>query len=212
MIELQRICLKQGAFELMNVSLCVPTGGYGVLMGPTGSGKTTTLEVIAGLRKANSGKVLLHGEDATSLAPAQRNLGFVPQDGALFRTMTVRQNLAFPLHLRKESAARMEQRVGELARWLQIEPLLDRLATGLSGGEAQRIALGRALSFHPKILLLDEPISSVDEATRDLIADLLKQLPATQQTTVLHVTHSRAEAERLADVVFRMDRGRIVSQ
>jgi molybdate transport system ATP-binding protein len=127
----------------------------------------------------------------------------------LFRTMSVRDQLAFSLRIRRWPARQIDDRVKELADWLRIEPLLDRLPLGLSGGEAQRIALGRALAFHPRILLLDEPLSSVDEDTRDQLTDMLKRLHSHETLTVLHVTHSRLEAERLGNVIFRLRDGRI---
>src|SRR5262245_12308476 len=178
-------------------------------MGKTGCGKTSALECIAGLRTPASGRILLHGENVTELAPGARGLGYVPQDGALFPTMRVRDQLAFSLVIRHWPAQRIAERVKELAGWLELDALLDRWPYGLSGGEAQRIALGRALAFHPRILLLDEPLSSLDEETRGDLTSLLKQLHARENLTVLHVTHSSTEAERLGDVVFRLENGKI---
>ena len=209
MIELDKLCLSQGSFFLRGLSLAVPSGRYGVLMGKTGCGKTSLLECIAGLRSPDSGRILLHGNDVTRLTPAVRGVGYVPQDGALFHTMTVREQLAFSLVLRRWPAKQIDDRVRELARWLEIEPLLDRLPFGLSGGEVQRIALGRALAFHPRILLLDEPLSSLDAETRDQLTALLKRLHSHENLTVLHVTHSRSEAERLGEVRFRLENGEV---
>jgi ABC-type sugar transport system ATPase subunit len=204
-IAVDGLTVRQGAFALGPVSFEVPAGRYGVLMGRTGSGKTTLLEVIAGLRRPPGGRVLLRGRDVTGLPPADRNLGYVPQDGAVFRTMTVRENLAFALTVRRASSVEIVARVGELAEWLGLTAILDRIAVGLSGGEAQRVALGRALAFRPDVLLLDEPLSSLDEPTRDGLLELLDGLRKTARATVLHVTHSRAEADRLGDVVLRLD-------
>src|SRR5687767_9547183 len=131
-------------------------------MGKTGCGKTTLLEAVAGLRQPAAGRVILGGLDVTDRPPGERGLGYVPQDAALFRTMTVYGHLAFALNLRGWARAAVEARVRELADWLEITPLLQRRPAGLSGGEAQRVALGRALSFRPKYLLLDEPLSSLD--------------------------------------------------
>ena len=202
MIELDAVSVRQGAFALDGVSLAVPAGVYAVLVGPSGSGKTTLLEVIAGLRRPRTGRVRLRGADVTRLPPAARNVGYVPQDAALFRTMTVRENLGFALSLRGADPA---VRVTELAAWLGLGGLLDRRAVGLSGGEAQRVALGRALAFRPDVILLDEPLNAVDEAARGDMLDLLDGLRRERRVSVLHVTHARAEAERLADVVLELD-------
>ena len=209
MIDVDHLCLQQGAFKLADISFHVPRGKYALLMGKTGCGKTTVLEVVAGLRSLQGGRVMLNDRDVTYLTPAQRDIGYVPQDGALFRTMSVRDNLAFALSVRGHPAPVIAERVEQLADWLQIKHLLDRRAVGLSGGETQRIALGRALANHPPILLMDEPLSSLDEETRDLMIDLLKGLPGRHNVTVLHVTHSKLEADRLGDLVFRLHDGRI---
>lgn len=192
-----------------DVSLHVPAGKYAILMGRTGCGKTTVLEAVAGLRSILSGRIVLNGRDVTYSSPAQRDVGYVPQDGALFRTMTVRDNLAFALTIRNLAPPAVHARVEQLADWLQIGHLLERRAVGLSGGETQRIALGRALANHPPILLMDEPLSSLDEETRDRMIELLKGLPQRARVTVLHISHSRHEAEQLGDWIFRLQAGRI---
>jgi molybdate/tungstate transport system ATP-binding protein len=209
MITIENLHLRQGAFSLDGVSLHIPTGNYGVLMGQTGSGKTTLLEAVAGLRSISSGRIQLDGNDVTQFPPAARGIGYVPQDAALFRSLTVRENLGFALHVRKTAGDVTERRVQELAQWLGIAHLLERTPHGLSGGEAQRVALGRALAFRPRTLLLDEPLSSLDEETRDQLHGLLENLKQTRAVTVLHVTHSRHEAERLGDVVLRLVGGRV---
>jgi ABC-type sugar transport system ATPase subunit len=206
MVELDAVSVRQGAFGLDGVSLAVPAGAYAVLVGPSGAGKTTLLEVVAGLRRPRAGRVRLRGADVTRLPPAARNVGYVPQDAALFRTMTVRENLAFALAVRGTDAT---ARVAELAAALGLGGLLDRRTVGLSGGEAQRVALGRALAARPDVLLLDEPLSAVDEATRADLLALLDGLRRERRVTVLHVTHARAEADRLADVVLELDGGRV---
>ena len=181
MIELRDIAVRQGAFALAGVTFRVATGAHAVVMGPTGCGKTTLLEVIAGLRRPARGRVLLDGTDVTDRDPAARRVGYVPQEAAVFRTMTVRANLAFGLTVRA------------LAERLKLSHLLDRRAVGLSGGEAQRVALGRALAFGPRVLLLDEPFNAADAATRaDLIA-LLTDERARRALTILHVTHDRSD-------------------
>lgn len=209
MIDVDRLSLRQGAFRLDDISLHVPKGKYAFLMGKTGCGKTTVLEAVAGLRPVASGLIRLDDRDVTYRPPAERNIGYVPQDGALFSTMTVRDNLAFALSIRHQAAKMIKERVEQLAAWLHVTHLLERRAVGLSGGETQRIALGRALANHPPILLMDEPLSSLDEETRDRMVELLKGLPQKAQVTVLHVTHSRHEADQLGDLIFRLQDGRI---
>jgi ABC-type sugar transport system ATPase subunit len=209
MIAVENLSLQQGRFVLRGISLTVPTGCYGVLMGKTGCGKTSLLEAIAGLRPTGGGAVVLDGKEVTRLPPAARGVGYVPQDAALFRTMTVRQHLAFALAIRGIDPDLAERRVRELADWLGIAALLDRRPAGLSGGEAQRVALGRALSFQPRTLLLDEPLSSLDEETRDQLIELLRGIRQGGGVTVLHVTHSRREAEVLGDVILRLEGGQI---
>ncbi|MCX7825006.1 MAG: ABC transporter ATP-binding protein [Verrucomicrobiae bacterium] len=211
MITVEQLSIRQGAFRLESVSFVVPTGQYAVLMGRTGSGKTTVLEAIAGLRRIHGGRVILAGRDVTCEKPGARNLGYVPQDGALFTSMTVRANLGFALSIRRWPREKINARVSELAGLLGITHLLDRRVFGLSGGEAQRVALGRALAAHPPVLLLDEPLSALDEDTRNEMYGLLKSVRARTGVTALHVTHSPADAERLADVVFRLRDGKIAS-
>jgi ABC-type sugar transport system ATPase subunit len=209
MVEVEGVSIRQGAFALAGVSFAVPAGAYAVLVGRTGSGKTTLLEMLAGLRAPHNGRVLLRGADATRLPPAARGVGYVPQDAALFRTMTVRENLGFALAVRGAPRAEIDARVHELAGWLGLTAILPRRAAGLSGGEAQRVALGRALAFRPDVLLLDEPLSAVDEATRGELIGLLESVRKPRNVTVIHVTHSRPEAERLADLVLELEGGQV---
>ncbi len=209
MIDVDQLHLRQGNFEISDISLHVPKGNYALLMGKTGCGKTTILEAIAGLRPILSGRIQLNHRDVTYSPPAERDIGYVPQDGALFRTMTVRDNLAFALSIRNHLEAAIESRVEQLADWLGVRHLLSRYPVGLSGGETQRIALGRALANHPPILLMDEPLSSLDEETRDRMMELLRELPRKADVTVLHITHSRYESEQLGDLIFRLENGRI---
>ncbi len=209
MIELQRVSLRAGNFALHDISLRVESGEYAVLMGRTGRGKTTLLEAICGLRKVESGRIVLHGDDVTEWSPADRQIGYVPQDLALFPTLTVRQHLEFAVRLRKSAPAVIRERVDEMSALLGITPLLERHVQGLSGGESQRVALGRALSFHPAVLLLDEPLSALDEATRGEMYALLRSIRERTGVTVLHVTHSRQEAAALADRLLVLEDGRI---
>jgi len=207
MISLSELTICQGGFSLRGVSLEIPTGQYGVLMGKTGTGKTTLLEAICGLRPLTAGRIRLMGRDVTNLRPAARGLGYVPQDGSLFSRLTVREHLAFALVIRRWSRAAIDRRVEELAQLLGIEHLLDRRPSGLSGGEIQRVALGRALAMRPGVLLLDEPLSALDEDTRQEMYDLLRSVRRQTGATVLHVTHNRSEADRLSDRVFELRDG-----
>ena len=210
MIRLEDVAWRAGAFALEKISFTVPTGSYGVLMGSTGGGKTSLLEIICGLRRPVAGGVWLGEREVTHHAPGERGLGYVPQDGALFPTMTVREQLGFALRIRNRPAEEITQRVEELAKPLGIAALLDRRPPGLSGGERQRVALGRALAARPQVLLLDEPLSALDDDTREPLAELLHQIQRETAVTVLHVTHHRSEAARLADVLFRLDAGSVV--
>ena len=209
MIELDRLTLHAGDFLLRDVSFTVPTGQYAVLMGRTGSGKTTILEASLGLRRTSDGVIRLHGQDVTRWRPAVRGVGYVPQDGALFRTMTIREQIGLGLVIRKRPATEIQQRIQELAKWLGIGHLLDRKPRGLSGGERQRVALGRALSFRPRILCLDEPLSALDDDTRSEMVTLLKRVQQETGVTVLHVTHNQSEARQLADIRLHLEDGQV---
>jgi ABC-type sugar transport system ATPase subunit len=187
LIRLQNISWKAGAFALENVSFDVPAASYAVLMGRTGTGKTSLVEIICGI------------------PPGQRGLGFVPQDGALFPTMTVADQIGFALRIQKAPPNTINATVQELASEMAITHLLDRKPTGLSGGEKQRVALARALAAKPTVLLLDEPLAAVDEDTQTDLIQLLKRTQRQHQITVLHVTHSRREAEALATLRLRLE-------
>ena len=209
MIQLDSIAWRAGTFRLENVCFTVPAGRYAVLMGRTGCGKTTLLEIICGLRTPRSGRVIIGDHDVTHELPAARGVGYVPQDGALFPTFTVREQLGFALRLRRRPSDEINTRIAQLANELGVTQLLDRLPQNLSGGERQRVALGRALAANPKVLVLDEPLSALDEELRDDLTALLKRIQREHAITVLHITHSRAEAAALADIVFRLSDGRI---
>ena len=209
MILVERLSVRLGAFSLQDISFDVGQGQYAVLMGRTGCGKTTVLESICGLRPITAGRIVLMGRDVTTLKPAERCIGFVPQEGALFPTMTIRAHLAFALTIRKWSKRDINHRVDELAELLGLQRLLSRSPSGLSGGERQRVALGRALAARPGVLCLDEPLSALDEQTRDDMYLLLKSVREATRVTTLHITHSRTDAERLSDRVFWLHDGTI---
>ena len=209
MISVEHLEIRQGAFALHDISFAVPAGRYAVLMGRTGTGKTTLLEAIAGLRRTQAGRVKLSDTDVTRAKPAVRNIGYVPQDASLVTLMTVRDNLGFSLAVRRWPQDRIAERVNELAELLGLTALLERMAHDLSGGEAQRVALGRALASRPPVLLLDEPLSALDDATRGEMHGLLGTVRQHTGVTVLHVTHNAIDADRLADMVLRLENGKV---
>ena len=209
MIRVEQLTVRAGQFALSSLGFAVAAGEHAVLMGRTGSGKTTLLEAVCGLRRVTGGKVFLDNQDVTRWPPARRGIGLVPQDAALFQHLTVRQHLAFALEIRGWPISRREARVVELADWLALKPLLDRKPPGLSGGEAQRVALGRALSFQPAVLCLDEPLSALDDDTRADMCEVLRSVRARTGVTILHITHNLAEAGRLADRILLLQDGRV---
>lgn len=209
MIALQDLAVRLGSFKLEGITFEIPTGEYAVLMGRTGSGKTTILEAICGLKPVAGGRILLDGEDVTHQKPAVRRIGFVPQEGALFSVMTVREQIGFALSIRREPRKHIHDRVHELSTLLGIGHLLDRTPHGLSGGERQRVALGRALSASPRFLCLDEPLSALDEETRDEMYTLLKSVQRQTGVTTLHITHNKEDVQRLADRTLYLRDGRV---
>ena len=209
MIEVHQLIVAAGPTEIGPATFRVPASGHASLMGRTGAGKTSILEAVAGLRRVLSGTIHLAGRDVTRLRPGERGVGYVPQDLALFTTMTVREHLAFAPRIQQWDRARIDERVTQLAGLLGIGHLLDRRIHGLSGGEAQRTALGRALSAAPQILLLDEPLSALDDYTRSGMYALLKDVRAATGVTTLHVTHNMEEARQLADEVLFLESGTV---
>ena len=211
MIQLENLCLRNGSFELNDLSATIPSESYGILMGRTGCGKTTILEAICGLRPhVFSGTIRLNDSDVTHLKPAERGIGYVPQDSALFETMSIFENVAFALRLRKWTETDIEKRVHELAELMAITTLLGRRPFGLSGGEAKRVALARALAASPGVLCLDEPLSALDEQTHGEICDLLSELHREINVTILHITHSSTEARRLGETFLRLEDGKLI--
>ncbi|MCP4848007.1 MAG: ATP-binding cassette domain-containing protein [Verrucomicrobiaceae bacterium] len=205
MINIKDLSVRAGDFRLSNVNLRVPKSAYAVLMGKTGCGKTTLLECVCGLKRAVAGSIYFDDHEVTNLRPAERGVGYVPQDGAIFSTMKVSDQLAFGPSVRGWEKSEAKLRSEEIADELGIGYLMNRYPAGLSGGERQRIALGRALSCRPQVLCLDEPLSALDDDTKDEICELIERLRRNHPFTALHITHSRAEAERLGDMIFKIE-------
>ena len=200
------------AEALKNVDLTVPDGAFVVLLGPTGAGKTTTLRLIAGLETPDAGEVLIGGENVNALTPAQRDVAMVFQQYSLYPHMTVRENLAFPLRspILKTPEDEIVRKVAEVAEVLHISHKLDNKATALSGGEMQRVSIGRALVRDPLIYLMDEPLSSLDAKLRADLRVELKRIHAELAATLLYVTHDQIEAMTMASHVGVLDEGRLV--
>ncbi len=209
MIVVDQLSVTVGDFSLQEVSFSLLAGEYGILMGRTGSGKTTLLESLCGLKPIVSGRILINGEDVTGLKPGARGIGFVPQEGALFHKMSVRDQIGFALQIRRQPRSTIATRVRMLAELLGISDLLDRGPEGLSGGERQRVALGRALAARPSVLCLDEPFSALDEESRGDMYNLVRSVTRETGVTTIHITHSRTEAEQLGDRILRIVDGRV---
>lgn len=199
MIRIKDLWLKLGAFSLEGVNLSVDYGEYFVVLGPSGAGKTVLLECIAGLHRLRKGEIWIDGKDVTGLTPEQRRVGYVPQDYVLFPFLDVFENIAFGLRQRGYSEAEIEDRVRALAHLTGISHLLDRDPRSLSGGEKQRVALARALAPFPRVLLLDEPLSSLDLKTAKYLRVELRRIHDELGITTVHVTHNQIEAEEMAD-------------
>ena len=197
---------------IIDMSLDIPDGAFVVLLGPTGAGKTTTLRLIAGLEKADSGNILIGGENVNALTPAQRDVAMVFQQYSLYPHMSVRDNLAFPLRspILKTPEDEIARKVQEVAEVLHIPHKLDNKATELSGGEMQRVSIGRALVRDPAIYLMDEPLSSLDAKLRTDLRVELKRIHAQLAATLLYVTHDQIEAMTMATHVGVLDEGRLV--
>ncbi|MEC4851621.1 MAG: sulfate/molybdate ABC transporter ATP-binding protein, partial [Jaaginema sp. PMC 1079.18] len=179
------------------------------LLGPSGSGKSTLLRAIAGLESPDSGYITIDNQDVTHLDVRQRNIGFVFQHYALFKHLTIRQNIAFGLEIRKIPAAQIKSRVAELMALIQLEGLGDRYPHQLSGGQRQRVALARALAVQPQVLLLDEPFGALDAKVRKELRSWLRRLHDEVRVTSVFVTHDQEEAMDVADIIVVMNQGRI---
>jgi multiple sugar transport system ATP-binding protein len=212
-VELRQITKRfRDVAALNDISFTVGDGEFFVLLGPTGAGKTTTLRIIAALEKQDSGNVLFDGQPVDSLVPADRDVAMVFQQYSLYPTMTVYDNLAFPLRspLRRVPEPEIRVRVNRAAETLRISHLLDRKTARLSGGEMQRVSIGRAIVRQPRIFLMDEPLSNLDAKLRESLRVELQHLQKTQGDTTLFVTHDQIEALTMADRIGVLNQGRLV--
>ena len=209
-ILVRNISKRFGDFvALDDVSLDVESGALTALLGPSGSGKSTLLRIIAGLENADQGEILLAGKDATALAPQKRNVGFVFQHYAAFKHMTVWDNVAFGLKVRKRPKAEIAERVDELLNLVQLQNLGHRYPAQLSGGQRQRMGLARALAPEPQVLLLDEPFGALDARVRAELREWLRQLHDVVHVTTVFVTHDQDEAMEISDQIAVINHGRL---
>jgi multiple sugar transport system ATP-binding protein len=209
-IVLKNVVKKFGKIVALNeMDLDIKEEEFFVLVGPTGAGKTTTLRVVSGLEKIESGELLFSDEDAVPLSPAERDVAFVYQSFSLYPQMTVRKNLEFPLRspLYREDEGEIKNRVEHVAALLHITHLLDRMPDALSGGEMQRVGIGRAIVRKPKIFLMDEPLSDLDAKLREELRVELRQIQSELKTTTLYVTHDQVEAMSMGDRVAVLNKG-----
>jgi multiple sugar transport system ATP-binding protein len=212
-VELQHISKHfEGVTALDDISFDIKDGEFFVLLGPTGAGKTTTLRTIAGLEHQDAGAILFDGETVDNLPPSDRDVALVFQQYSLYPTMSVYDNLAFPLRspLRRTTEAETRKKVEETAEKLRISHLLKRKTANLSGGEMQRVSIGRAIVRSPRVFLMDEPLSNLDAKLREALRVELQHLQKTQNSTTLFVTHDQIEALTMADRIAVLNEGRII--
>jgi putative spermidine/putrescine transport system ATP-binding protein len=209
-VEIVAVTKRYGAvIAVDNVSLRVPHGSYCCLLGPSGCGKTTTLRLVAGHEEASDGDILIHDRNVTDLPPARRHTAMMFQNYALFPHRNCIDNVAFSLKMRGVGKAERYERAGEFLALVQMSGFAERMPAQLSGGQQQRVALARALITEPQVLLLDEPLSALDEFLRVQMRSELRRLQRGLGITFIHVTHAQDEAMALADLVVVMDQGRI---
>jgi ABC-type sugar transport system ATPase subunit len=210
-VQLDAVTFRVGDFAMEALALGVAGGEYFVITGPNGSGKTILVKLVAGLLCPEQGAIRIGGERMNETPPWRRQIGYVPQEGLLFPNRTVRGNIEFGLEVRRVGGPARTEAVVRVADILGIAPLLERSVEGLSGGERQRAALARALVLEPRVLLLDEPVSSIDEASRDGLCRELRRIQRTLGLTVIQVSHNAQEIGLVADRVAVMERGRVKS-
>lgn len=209
MIAVKNLSVELGKFHLRDISLEVETGEYFIILGPTGAGKTVLLESIAGLNPIKKGQIWLRGNEVTEIEPEKRNISIVYQDHVLFPHLSVADNIGFGLRMRKYSRQKIKETINEFADLLGIVTLLDRNPGTLSGGERQKVALARALSVQPELLLLDEPLSALDPETRERVRMEMRRIHDRLKVTTIHVTHDFEEAIALGDHIAVVGDGRL---
>ncbi len=209
MLEVKDLRVELGKFSLKDITFDVRDGEYFVLLGPTGSGKTMLLESVAGLKSIESGRIMINGRDVTSLNLEKRNIGFAYQDYVLYPHLSVRDNISFGLMWRWKTQREIKEAIDRAVELLGIEDLLRKRLMDLSGGESQKICLARAVAIKPDLLLLDEPLSAVDPATRETFERELKEIHDRLKLTTIHVTHNFEEAMALGDRIAVIGDGRI---
>lgn len=210
MIKLENVSKKLGDFKIENLDLEIIEDEYFVLLGPTGTGKTVILELIAGLEDVDQGSIFYKEKEITNFPSEKRNIGMVYQDHMLFPHLNVRENIAFGLKARNYQKNEIDQKIEEIVELFSIKDLLNRDVTTLSGGEKQRVNLARAIIFEPDILLFDEPLSALDPNTKDKMQKELKRTHQIYKTTTIHVTHDFTEAVNLADRIGIIKDGNII--
>ncbi len=210
MIEIKGLGGSRGEFVLRDIDLTVNDGEYLVILGPTGAGKTVLLEYIAGMYRPDTGAVFVDGVDITAADMEMRNIGYVPQDYCLFPNLNVEHNIGYGLSARGIPAVQARETVTRILGALNIEHLRTRMPLNLSGGERQRVALGRAIAVRPRLVLLDEPLSALDENLRTAMARELRRVQQDLNATFLHVCHNFEEAADVADRIALMHEGRLV--
>jgi len=210
LLEVDKLTVNVGRFSLKNIEFSMGPDDYVIILGPTGCGKTVTLEAIAGLRAPNSGAVFLNNREITHLPPERRALGFAYQDSLLYPFLSVQDNILFGARARRMAGApEIKRRLEHLAEAMNIAHLLDRYPRFLSGGERQRVSLARAILTRPPLLLLDEPLSSLDQQTRYTMQELLREIHYAEGIGIIHVTHDFSEALQLGSHVIVMHNGQI---
>ncbi len=209
-IALENVSKYFKSFQAVDrVNLEIRAGSLVALLGPSGSGKSTLLRLISGLEKIDRGRIWLAGVEASQQSVQARNIGFVFQDDALFKHLTIRQNIAFGLEVRSTPIAKIQAKVEELLDLIQLNDVGDRYPAQLSGGQRQRVALARALAIEPQVLLLDEPFGALDTRVRKDLRGWLRRLHDRSQVTTIFVTHDQSEALQVADTIVVMNEGRI---
>lgn len=210
MLQIINTSLSAGDFTVDDIDLTVASKEYFVLMGPTGSGKSLLAKAVCGIIPIQSGSIHIDGNDVTNLEPRRRQVGYVAQNSSLFPHQSVVDNILFPLKIRKINKKNAIKKIEPIVESLNISSLLERSTLNLSGGERQKVALARALSYSPKLLILDEPVSALDEPTRCEICGLLKTIQQDFSITTIHICHNLEEARIISDRIAIISQGRIV--